>query len=285
MNYDMNWGGPGYATYEVEMKVSGQEKTAANMTSQESSFLMNMLQTQFSEQQNLLTKVLIPQLQNMATNPQGFGAQAMADIRAQTVGTIGTQLTSQRQALQQQFATANMAGLGSGVEAAISASMGAGAAGEEASALQQQQIANAQLKAQQQQWALGTLGQIEPQLGAAPQAAGILSSNLNNQFQNAYTMSQQGGFWSNLARGALGAVAGGLEGGPWGAVLGGAQGFLGGQQGGGGGILGNLGSLFHKDPLQVETNLAPQAGGWGVQPMPTDILGSYTPAMPTLASS
>lgn len=206
MNYDINWGGPGYATYEVEMKVSGQEKSAANMTSQESSFLMNMLQTQFSEQQNLLTKVMIPQLQGMATNPQGFGAQAMANIRAQTVQTIGSQLATQRQALQQQFATQNMAGLGSGVQAAISAQLGAGAVSEEASALQQQQIANAQLKAQQQQWALGTLGQIEPQLGAAPQAAGLLSSNLNNQFQQAYTMSQQGGFWSNLARGALSAA-------------------------------------------------------------------------------
>jgi len=75
--YEINWGGAGYADYQGYMKVSGQEKAAENLTAQESRQLGTWMQTQFSEQQNLLNNVMIPQqLTQMATNPQGFGAQA-----------------------------------------------------------------------------------------------------------------------------------------------------------------------------------------------------------------
>jgi len=86
------------------------------------------MQTQFLERQGLLNTVLIPRLTQMTMNPQGFGAQALAAMKSQTIGTIGSQLAAQQRGLQQQFATQNMTGLGSGVEAALGANLAQGAA-------------------------------------------------------------------------------------------------------------------------------------------------------------
>lgn len=223
--FDVNWGGPGYPAYAVEMKVSGGEKTAASQTAQESQYLMNMMKQQFGEQQNLLNNVLVPQLQQMATNPQGFGAQALAAMRSQTIGTIGTQLAEQQKSLQQQFATQNMAGLGSGVQAALGANLAQGAAGAEASNLQQIAIANAQAQQQQQQFGLQGLGQASQLLGQAPQSAGLALTGSQASFNQQYQMAQQGGFWSNLARGAL-MAAGTAIAGPLGGMAGSALGNL-----------------------------------------------------------
>jgi hypothetical protein len=214
-----NWGGPGYAEYQGYMKVSGAEKTAHNQTADEASYLQNMMKTQFSEQQNLLNNVLIPQLTHMATNPQGFGAQALAAMRSQTINTIGGQLASQQQNLRQQFATQNMAGLGSGVQAALGANLAQGAAGQEASGLQNIAIANAQAQMQQQQFALGGLGSASQLLGQAPESAKLGLEASGQSFNQAYTMSQQGGFWSNLARSAL-TAAGTAFAGPLGGMAG-----------------------------------------------------------------
>ena len=211
--FDFNWGGAGYATYEVFLKVSGAERTAQAQTAQESQYLMNMMQTQFGEQQNLLNNMLIPQLQQMATNPQGFGAQQMAAMRAQTIGTIGTQLAEQQKGLAQQFSLANMAGVGSGVQAALLARGAQTAAGMEASSLQDLAIANAQMQQQQRMAGLSGLASASQLLGQAPQSAGLALSGSGQQFNQAYTMAKQGGFWSNMLQGVVGGLASGLTGG------------------------------------------------------------------------
>lgn len=244
---DLNWGGPGYATYEVVMKVSGGEKTAANLQANESQILMGWMQKQFGEQQGWLNNVIMPQLQHMAINPPGFGLPAISAMRANLISTLGGQLEAQQRTMQQNFASQNMAGLGSGVQVGAMANLGAQASTAEAAGLQNIAIQNAQLQNQQREFGLQGLMQGVQQLGAAPQTAQLLNQSVANQFTEQYTMSQQGGFWTNVLRGAVGAIAGGIEGGPLGAVMGGVSGFAGGGGSGGGGI--DLSGLFNQGPV------------------------------------
>lgn len=238
---ELNWGGPGYAAYEVVMKVSGKENSTYSMMSNESQYLMNMMQTQFQEQQGVFNWLVNP-LKQMIINPQGFGSKALADMRSYSIGTIGQQLENQQRSLQQNFASQNMAGLGSGVQVGAMAQLGSQAASQEATALQQIQIANAQAQLQQQQFGVQSLMGVGQGLGMAPQSMGGLQSALGQQFSASYNMAQQGGFWSNLARGvttaagmALGAVADPFN--PAAGMLAGAQvgGSIGGGVFGGGG--------------------------------------------------
>jgi hypothetical protein len=247
---ELRWGGKGYSAYEVVMKVSSGENKAAGQQQQitqglqtESQNLINMMNTQFAEQQGLLNNTLIPQLTQMATNPQGFGAQAMAAMRSQAIGTIGTQLASQLQQSQQQFATQDMAGLQSGVQQALRGQLGMQATGQEAGALQNLAIANAQAQMQQQQFGLQGLAGATQLLGEVPQSAGLgiqaaegAGQSANAAFNQQYTMAQQGGFWSNLARGALGSpflegLVGMIPG--VGPALSAGMGMVGGAMGGG----------------------------------------------------
>lgn len=201
----MNWGGPGYPEYQGYLKVSDAEKQAQAQSQQESQYLQSMMQTQFKEQQGLLNNVLIPQLTQMAQNPQGFGAQALAAMQSQMINTVGSQLSSQEKSLNNQFATQNMAGLGSGVNVALQAGLAQNAAGTEAGGLNQIAIQNAQLKNQQQQFGLQGLAGATSLLGAAPQSAGLgLQANQNN-FGQSYQIAQQGNLWQNLLGGVLGA--------------------------------------------------------------------------------
>ena len=253
----MNWGGEGYADYQGWMKSSSGEHHAANQTANEAQLLGSWMQTQFQEQQNLLNKVLIPQLTHMATNPQGFGAPALAAMRAQTIGTIGAQLSSQEKGLAQQFATANMAGLGSGVQMAETAGLQSQAAGQEASSLQQIAIANAQAQMQQQQFGLQGLAGAEQALGGVPQSAALAVQASGTSFNEQYKMAQQGGLMQNIIGGIAGAGLGFLTGGPAGAVMGGLSGAFGGAGGGGGGgavdssVLSNLPTWMGGSPGPV----------------------------------
>lgn len=211
-----NWGGEGYPAYEVVMKASDAQKQAQQQSQQEAQFLQSMMQTQFGEQQQLLNKVLIPQLTQMAQNPQGFGAQALAAMQSQLINTVGTQFASQEKSLQNQFASNNLAGLGSGVQEAIKANLAGNAAGFEGQGLSNIAIQNAQLKNQQQQFALGGLGAADSLLGQAPQSAGLALEGNKNTFNQATQIHNQGGFFSNLMGGLLGAglnfATGGLSG-------------------------------------------------------------------------
>jgi hypothetical protein len=121
------------------------------------------------------------------------------------------------------------------------------AAGQAASDLQQLTIADAQARMQQQQFGIQGLMGATQMLGAAPQSASLLGQSLGQQFSQQYNMAQQGGFWSNLARGvttaagmAIGGAAGMATGDPMMALAGAqmgsqAGGALGGAFGGGGG--------------------------------------------------
>lgn len=211
-----NWGGEGYPAYEVAMKASDAQKQAQQQSQQEAQFLQNMMKTQFGEQQDLLNKVLIPQLTQMASNPQGFGAQALAAMQSQLINTVGGQFASQEKSLQNQFASNNLAGLGSGVQQAILANLGGQAAGAEGQGLSNIAIQNAQLKNQQQEFGVSGLAGADQLLGQAPQAAGLALGANQNTFNQATQIHNQGGFFSNLMGGLLGAglnfASGGLSG-------------------------------------------------------------------------
>src|SRR6266705_2694515 len=125
---NMNWGGEGYPAYDGFLKVSDAEKAAQAQSAQESKYLQNMMQVQFKEQQDLLNNVLLPQLKQMATNPQGFGAKALADMQSKLINTVGSQFASQEKGLQERFATQNLPGVGSGVQEALRANLAQGAA-------------------------------------------------------------------------------------------------------------------------------------------------------------
>lgn len=269
MDLQLNWGGPGYPAYDGCMKVSGQEKAAEASTASEAQMLQGWMGTQFQEQQNLLNKVLIPQLTQMVTNPQGFGAQALAAMRSQTIGTIGTQLSSEEKNMAQQFATQNMAGLGSGVQMAETYGLQQQAAGQEATGLQNIAIANAQAQQQQRQFGLQGLANASQLLGQAPQSAGLAVQASGTQFNEAYKMAQQGGLMQNILGGLAGAGIGFLTGGPAGAALGGLKGVMG---GGGGSATDNTSVLSGGGGgFQPWAGLPTWLGGqgWGSQNTPT----------------
>lgn len=265
---DINWGGPGYPAYDGEMKVSPAETAAQQQTALNAQWLSDMMRRQFSESQNLLNGTLLPQLTQMVTNPQGFGAKEVAAVRSQTIGTIGTQLASQQRGLQQQFATQNMAGLGSGVQAALSANLAQTAAGQEAAGLQDIAIQNAQMQQQQRQFGLQGLAGASQLLGQMPQSGALANQATGQQFQQAQQMATQGGFFTNLITGMLSSAAGGLTGGMTGG-------------------LGFLGNLFKgQQPLQVASGgvSAPSPIGMGAMADPNigNIL-AYPTSMPTQA--
>lgn len=221
---------------------SGQEETAWNQLGYETSIMNTWMVHQYSEMQNLLNKTIIPQLTQMATNPQGFGAQALSAMRSTLINQVGTQAASQTRQMQQNFASQNLAGLGSGVQQALAANIGQSAAGQEASGLNSIAIANANAQMQQQQYALSGLQGAVGQLGQLPQSAGLASQLANAEFSGAYNLSNQTGMGQQLVSGlvgtglnALGAMAGMPE--PIGGMLGSLGSNIAGGGGGGGGIL------------------------------------------------
>lgn len=187
-------------------KVSDAEKAAQKQSAAEATQLQGMMTTQFKEQQDLLNKVIIPQLTQMATNPEGFGAKALATMQSQLINTVGSQLSSQEKSLKTQFATSNLPGLPSGVETALEANLNANAAGTEATGIQNISLANEQLKQQQREEGLSGLSQATTLEGATPQSAGLAVQSNQNNFDQSYKMAQQGGgIFSKILSGVIGA--------------------------------------------------------------------------------
>lgn len=187
-------------------KVSDAEKAAQKQSAVEATQLQGMMTTQFKEQQDLLNKVIVPQLTQMATNPEGFGATALAAMQSQLINTVGSQLSSQEKSLKSQFATSNLPGLPSGVETALEANLGANAAGTEATGLQNISLANEQLKQQQREQGLSGLAGATSLEGAAPQSAGLALQGNQQNFDQSYKMAQQGGgIFSKILSGVIGA--------------------------------------------------------------------------------
>jgi len=198
-------------------KESGAQQAAQAQQNAFNQQLMQTFQTQFGEQQAILG-VLTPQLEAMASNPQGFGATEYAALQANIVNDTGAQYSNIAKEQAAQYATSNEAGLPSGVQAAIQGQIAAGAAGQVAGESTNLRVANEQLKQQQQQFALSSLGGIQGGLGSnAANFSGQAGSGLQNAFQNATTVYNQGSMWKNILGGiagdALGQISGGLTGG------------------------------------------------------------------------
>lgn len=233
MTFDMNWGGPSYPAYDGFLKQTDEEKAAQAQSAQESKYLQTMMQTQFKEQQDLLNNVLLPQLKQMATDPQGFGAKALADMQSKLVSTVGSQYASQQKQLQSNFATNNLPGVGSGVQEALKANLAQGASGIEAGGLMDIDLKNEALKEQQREVGISGLANASTLLGQAPASGGLALQANSQNFDQSYKMAQQGSLWQNLLGGVLGAglsfATGGMSN-----MLGGGS-FLGGSGGGGAG--------------------------------------------------
>jgi hypothetical protein len=194
-------GGPSQA------EINAQQQAAA-----ESGQLLADFQTQFAEQQGYLNQFLVPQLQSMFLNPQGFGPTAIADLDAQLVNTTGAQALNAKQSSQEAFATQNMKGLPSGVEQAIQAQIGSAAGNTVAQGNLNIGLANQQYKNQQQMTALAGLENVPQMFGMSPQTGGLLTGANQNSFNQARQIAQQGNFWGNLGQGLLGGLIGQVPG-------------------------------------------------------------------------
>lgn len=220
--------------YEGSLELCGPsqaELTAQQQAAQESQDLQADFKSQFKEQQGLLNNFLIPQLEGMVNNPQGFGATALADMNANLVNTVGQQAKNANQTANANFDTNNMAGLPSGVQQVIKAQIASGAGNQVAQGSNQIQLANAQEQTQQQQFGLQGLAGAETALGAAPQTGQLQLSANQNSSQQAYQIAQQGSWWQPIVGGlvsaGLGIATGGLS------TI--AQGAMGAFSSGGGG--------------------------------------------------
>src|SRR5277367_2148726 len=96
---------------------SSDEKAAAAQTAavqkQQQDFstqLMSIYQSQLGQQTAIL-KTVVPQLQQMATNPTGFGNTEFAALQAQIVADTSGQYSSAAKSEAQSFAVSNEAGL------------------------------------------------------------------------------------------------------------------------------------------------------------------------------
>ena len=177
--------------------------------------LMNIMKTEFANQQSVLSYIL-PQLQAMATNPQGFGATEYKNLQSQIVNNVGAQFAGAQKAANENFAVSNEAGLPSGVQSQVNAQISANASGAESSNLTSLSIQNEQLKQQQQQYALGGLTSIAGTSGQQTiGAGGVGSGSAGQQFGEATTMANMGNWWQPILGAALGtglsAATGGLS--------------------------------------------------------------------------
>ena len=188
------------------LKESEAEKQAQAQQQAFSQQLMETYNTQFQEQQAIL-KTITPQLEAMATNPEGFGSTEYAALQAQIINDTGAQFSNAAKTEAQNFATTNEAGLPSGVQASVQAELAGAAAGQVSAQSTGLAVANEQLKQQQQQFALSTLGGESSAIGSeAGQTAGQVNSGTNAAFNEASTIYNQGSMWKNILGGLAGSA-------------------------------------------------------------------------------
>lgn len=214
-----NWALHLARTMPVPMnKESDAQKQAQAQQNAFNQQLMDTFKTQFGEQQAILS-VLTPQLEEMAKNPQGFGATEYAALQAKIVNDTGAQYSNVAKEQAREFATTNEAGLTSGVQAGVQAELAGAAAGQVAGESSSLAIANEQLKQQQKDFALSSLSGIQGGLSSsAANFSGQAGTGLQNQFQNATTVYNQGSLWKNILSGVAGAGLDVLTGGMSGAM-------------------------------------------------------------------
>jgi len=194
-------------------KESDAQKQAQQQQNDFNKQLLDIYKVQFGESQAIL-KVLTPQLEAMAANPQGFGVDEYHALQAKIVNDVGAQFSNVAKQNALEFATTNEAGLPSGVKESVDASTRAAAANAAATNFTNLDIANEQLKTQQQEFALSNLGSEAGLVGSENTATGAQAgSGLQSQFQNATTVFNQGSVWKNILGGVVGAGMNFLTGG------------------------------------------------------------------------
>lgn len=225
---------------------SGPSQAEKNAAAQSAAF-SQQLQKQFTQefaQQQEISKFLVSQLNPMITNPTGFTPQQLSILNSNLINNVGSQVASARQQIQQRAATSNEAGLPSGVTAMNEALVTGAGISAEATGLNENQLASAELAQQKQQMALQEEAQLSGQAGAV---AGSFANSANTANQTAFNQAnvinqQQNSLWQNILGGVLGAGTSFLTGGLSNIV--GGMGFFGGARpataspsgGGGGGI-------------------------------------------------
>jgi hypothetical protein len=185
-------------------KESDAQKQARQQQIDFNKQLMGIYKTQFSEQQGIFN-ALAPQLEAMAKSPEGFGATEYAALQASIMNNVGAQYSNVAKQAAREFATTNEAGLPSGVQAQLQSQIAASAAGQAAGENINLNVANEQLKQQQQQFALANLQGLSGQTGSfAGQTAGQEMGGIGQQFNQATQVYNQGSLWKNIASGLVG---------------------------------------------------------------------------------
>jgi hypothetical protein len=149
--------------------------------------------------------------------------------------TIGSQVASSVQGLQNRFDTQNVAGLGSGVQQALMMNAAMQGAGALAQGNANIDIQNALTANQQQQFALGMAPSMVGAEEALPAAAQLNAQLATAGFSEAYNMSNQTGMGQQAIGGLIGAGEMALTGAVGGMLPGGAgmmSGLMGGLKGG-----------------------------------------------------
>jgi hypothetical protein len=189
-------------------KESAAQKAAQAQQTAFTAQLQQIYLTQFAEDQAILQQIT-PQLESIATSPQGFGATEYAALQAGIVNTTGQQYANAAKQAATQFAVANEAGLPSGVQQQVQGQLAGAAAGQVASQSSALAIANEQMKQQQQQYALSTLGGLYGQTGSmAGQTAGQTLTGIGGEFGQATQVYNQGSLWQNILSGVASSAAG-----------------------------------------------------------------------------
>jgi hypothetical protein len=202
------WGGVSGAKSDSEAQSA--EKTSVGFQKT----LMNMFQTQFGKQSQILN-FISGKMTSQIANPQGFTPQTMAAMNTQATEGVANQFTQANTAAKEMEAQQGGNGLPSGVQAQITGQNANAAAQTEAGAQNQIQIANAQQQ-QQNYWnAVNTLsgtaaqenpnGLISGANTAGEDVAG-LSQAVSQSQKSGFTNTLSGAFASSLGKG-LGSAA------------------------------------------------------------------------------
>jgi len=197
-------------------KESDEQKKAQAEQNDFNNVLLSTYKQSFAQSQAILG-LITPQLEHMAASPEGFGATEYAALQAKIVNDTGAQFSNVAKTAAREFATTNEKGLPSGVEAETQAKIAAEAVGQVSGESTSLAIANEQMKEQQRDFALTSLTGIQAGEAQTGVATGTQEgSGLQNQFQNATTVYNQGSMWKNILSGVVGAglnfATGGLSG-------------------------------------------------------------------------
>lgn len=167
--------------------------------------LMSLFQTQFQNQTGILN-FMKGQLEPMIQNPTGLDADTLATLRTQAKDSAADAYANAQKAYDTTSFARGGRNLPSGVDAQVSGAISGAAANQEATANQNIDLANEQLK-QQNYWnsinALnGVAAQVNP-LGYA--SAATTGGNTVANLSNAVTNSQQSGVLGGILGGVFGA--------------------------------------------------------------------------------